>query len=300
MLLYIKSCNFNDKKEQLHLIQQYGLGQFSHFFGLHLQSRPHNVCLPDQWKEPNHTAKGDHDGFHNLREGPISMYDGCVKNTCSLNVNWECLWSPYCGLGAICGLLRQQHSTTLADSSPATWRRRTTDQQQCWYLQDLFVRLSDGVLQGHVPLSSLLHLPLGLPHLFSELLQPPPGSRELSLILLHLTLLLHLISLQRQDLEKNDRKHTERRQQEYLGARSPGNTMETVKKGESVDVTVVGPINSQGQLLISWLLTQSFKFSFFLLCYLPVAISFAEILEILLLYCENGPGNAAFRLITVD
>ena len=62
-----------------------------------------------------------------------------------------------------------------------------------WYLQDLFIRLSDGVLQGSVPLSSLLHLPLGLFHLLSESPQSPPGSGKFPLILLHLALLLYLV-----------------------------------------------------------------------------------------------------------
>lgn len=68
------------------------------------------------------------------------------------------------------------------------------------YLQNLFIGLPDGVLQGGVPLPCLLCLPLGLLHLVSEPLQPPPDSGELPLVLLHLALLLHLLRLQRQDL----------------------------------------------------------------------------------------------------
>lgn len=71
------------------------------------------------------------------------------------------------------------------------------------YLQDLFIGLSDGVLQRSVPVSSLLHLPLGLLNLLSELPQSPPGSGKFPLILLHLALLLHLLCLQRQELERD-------------------------------------------------------------------------------------------------
>lgn len=83
-------------------------------------------------------------------------------------------------------------------------KNKNRDQHRSGYLQDLLIRLSDGVLQGYVPLSSLLHLPPSLPHLLPELLQPPPGSSQLPLVLLHLTLLLHLIGLQRQDLGGED------------------------------------------------------------------------------------------------
>lgn len=79
---------------------------------------------------------------------------------------------------------------------------RNTNMHSFPNLQDLFVRLSDGVLQGRIPLASLLHPSLGVFHLLSQFLQPPPGSCKLPLILLNLALLVHLLGLERQDLEQ--------------------------------------------------------------------------------------------------
>lgn len=83
---------------------------------------------------------------------------------------------------------KQHHDLPVAELKQKTPTRHT-------HLQDLLIGLPNGVFQWIVPFSSLVHFPPGLLHLLPELFQPPPRSGKFPLVLLHLALLLHLISL---------------------------------------------------------------------------------------------------------